>query len=161
MLLAKIKYIYIYIYIYVVLQVECLMIILPHKRISAATLNHTWFKFCTFTVSLHCCENIQCNLIWIVFTYASWYYCSDPRSFWKYQSEGHCCHVALLGIRITSSCENDWRLLRCGKTIEVLILHAFALTSITHYPHGIGSEALWASGSKHAVSAQHNVIRPW
>jgi len=33
--------------------------------------------------------------------------CSDLRSFWKYQNEGHCCHVALLGIRVTSSYEND------------------------------------------------------
>jgi len=42
----------------------------------------------------------------------------------------------------------------------VLILHAFALTSITRYPHGIEQEALWASGSKHAVSAKQYVIRP-
>ena len=43
----------------------------------------------------------------IIYSAFGKYLCSDPRSFWKYQSEGHCCHVALLRIRITSSYEND------------------------------------------------------
>jgi len=68
--------------------------------------------------------------------------CSDLQGFWKFQKRRPLLTYSALGIHLVSSCDKRLKVATVYKTIEVLILHALALTSITQYPPGIEQEAL-------------------